>query len=285
MIPALFGVSVSQINLLLDTIIASYLQDGSVSWLYYSDRLLEFPLGLFGIAIATVILPNLARLHATDNQQDFRVTMDWGISLICLLGIPSMFGLILLAEPILLTVFAHGEFTIDDANKASWSLIAYCVGLVPLMLIKVLAPAFYARQDIKTPVRIGIIAMVANMAFNLMLAPFISYAGLALATSMSGALNAWLLYQGLQRGGIYQLSRTTAVLILRAVLAAVTMAAMIWYLLPDIRVLQQAGFAARAQSVGLVIVAAVPVYFFTLWLVGARLADLKRQSVAESPSK
>lgn len=285
MIPALFGVSVSQINLLLDTVIASYLQDGSVSWLYYSDRLLEFPLGLFGIAIATVILPNLARLHATDNQQDFRVTMDWGISLICLLGIPSMFGLILLAEPILLMVFAHGEFTIDDANKASWSLIAYCVGLVPLMLIKVLAPAFYARQDIKTPVRIGIIAMVANMVFNLMLAPFISYAGLALATSMSGALNAWLLYQGLRNGDIYRLSRHTMLLIVRAIAAASAMAGVIWALLPDIHLLQQAGFAQRAESVGLVIVAAVPVYFVTLWLVGARLTDLKRQSVAESPSK
>lgn len=285
MIPALFGVSVSQINLLLDTVIASYLQDGSVSWLYYSDRLLEFPLGLFGIAIATVILPNLSRLHATDNQQDFRVTMDWGISLICLLGIPSMFGLILLAEPILLMVFAHGAFSIDDAHKASLSLVAYCAGLVPLMLVKVLAPAFYARQDIKTPVRIGIIAMVANMVFNLMLAPFISYAGLALATSLSGSLNAWLLYKGLARGGIYQLSRSTWLTILRAFAAAIAMAAVIWLLLPEISVLQQARFVQRAEAVGLVILAAVPVYFVTLWLVGARLTDLKRQSVAESTSK
>lgn len=285
MIPALFGVSVSQINLLLDTIIASYLQDGSVSWLYYSDRLLEFPLGLFGIAIATVILPNLARLHATDNQQDFRVTLDWGISLICLLGLPSMVGLILLAEPILLMVFAHGEFTVDDATKASWSLVAYCAGLVPLMLIKVLAPAFYARQDIKTPVRIGIIAMVANMVFNLLLAPFISYAGLALATSMSGALNAWLLYQGLKNGGIYQFSRHTLLTIGRAAAAAAVMGALIYYLLPDITALRQAGFAERAQGVGLVMLAAVPVYFLALFACGGRLADLKRQSVAESTSK
>lgn len=285
MIPALFGVSVSQINLLLDTVIASYLQDGSVSWLYYSDRLLEFPLGLFGIAIATVILPNLSRLHATDNQQDFRVTLDWGISLICLLGLPSMMGLILLAEPILLTVFAHGEFSIDDATKASWSLVAYGVGLLPLMLIKVLAPAFYARQDIKTPVRIGIIAMVANMGFNLLFAPFISYVGLALATSMSGALNAWLLYQGLKNGGIYQLSRHTLLTVGRALLAALLMGGVIWYLLPETSALQQAVFATRAESVGLVILAAVPVYFIALFLFGVRLTDLRRQSVAESTSK
>jgi putative peptidoglycan lipid II flippase len=275
-------VSVSQINLLLDAIIASFLQTGSVSWLYYSDRLLEFPLGMFGIAIATVILPNLSRLHATDNQKDFRATIDWSISLICLLGIPSMFGLIALAEPILLTVFAHGKFTALDATQASWSLIAYCVGLVPLMLIKVLAPAFYARQDIKTPVKIGIIAMAANMVFNLMLAPFISYVGLALATSMSGALNAWLLYHGLKKANIYQLSRHTLQTIGRALLAATAMAAMIWYLLPDIALLRTSAFGARAQAVGFVILAAVPVYFVVLGLLGVRLSHLKRQSVAEN---
>jgi putative peptidoglycan lipid II flippase len=282
MIPALFGVSVSQINLLLDAIIASFLQDGSVSWLYYSDRLLEFPLGMFGIAIATVILPSLSRLHALDNQKDFRATMDWGIGLICLLGIPSMFGLLMLAEPILLTVFAHGKFTAQDASQASWSLIAYVIGLLPLMLIKVLAPAFYARQDIKTPVRIGIIAMVANMVFNLLLAPFISYVGLALATTLSGALNAWLLYQGLKKADIYRLSRHTLLLIARALAAGLVMAALLAYLLPDVAILRQSHFAGRAEVVGLLVLAAVPVYFVALWLFGVRVRDLKRQTIAES---
>ncbi len=282
MIPALFGVSVSQINLLLDAIIASFLQDGSVSWLYYSDRLLEFPLGMFGIAIATVILPSLSRLHALDNQKDFRATMDWGIGLICLLGIPSMFGLLMLAEPILLTVFAHGKFTVQDASQASWSLIAYVIGLLPLMLIKVLAPAFYARQDIKTPVRIGIIAMAANMVFNLLLAPFISYVGLALATTLSGALNAWLLYQGLKKADIYRLSRHTLLLIARALAAGLVMAALLAYLLPDVASLRQSHFAGRAEVVGLLVLAAVPVYFVALWLFGVRVRDLKRQTIAES---
>lgn len=282
MLPALFGVSVSQINLLLDTVIASFLQTGSVSWLYYSDRLLEFPLGLFGIAIATVILPSLSRQYATSNHHEFKGTVDWSITLICLLGLPSMAGLIVLAQPILLTVFAHGRFTAFDASQSSLSLIAYASGLVPLMLIKVLAPAFYARQDVKTPVRIGIIAMVANMVFNLMLAPFISYVGLALATSMSGALNAWLLYQGLKKAEIYQLSRHTLWLILKAAVAAAAMAGLIYWLLPSMSAFTSMAFADRGLCLAGLFAAAVPAYFAMLWLFGVRISDIKRHTVAES---
>ncbi len=282
MLPALFGVSVSQINLLLDTVIASFLQNGSVSWLYYSDRLLEFPLGLFGIAIATVILPSLSRQYATSNHEEFKGTVDWSITLICLLGLPSMAGLIVLAEPILLTVFAHGRFTAFDASQSSLSLIAYASGLVPLMLIKVLAPAFYARQDVKTPVRIGIIAMVANMVFNLMLAPFISYIGLALATSMSGALNAWLLYHGLKKAEIYQLSKQTLWIIAKAAVAAAAMAGLIYWLLPPISAFASMAFSQRGLWLAGVFAAAVPAYFALLWLFGVRISDIKRHTVVES---
>ncbi len=284
MLPALFGVSVSQINLLLDAVIASFLMTGSVAWLYYSDRLLEFPLGMFGIAIATVILPNLSRQFASAEHHEFKRTLDWSISVICLLGLPSMAGLIVLAEPILLTVFAHGKFTAFDASQSSLSLIAYATGLVPLMLIKVLAPAFYARQDIKTPVRIGIIAMVANMVFNLMLAPFISYVGLALATAMSGSLNAWLLYQGLVKGNIYQIGRPTIVLLVKAILASGLMAAAMWYFSPSIAVWQQLSLSDQAQQLGLQLLGAVPLYFGLLWLFGVRIKQLKRQTIAETKS-
>jgi len=284
MLPALFGVSVSQINLLLDAIIASFLMTGSVAWLYYSDRLLEFPLGMFGIAIATVILPSLSRQFATDNHQEFKRTLDWSISIICLLGLPSMAGLIVLAEPILLTVFAHGKFTAFDASQSSLSLMAYASGLVPLMLIKVLAPAFYARQDIKTPVRIGIIAMVANMVFNLMLAPFISYVGLALATAMSGGLNAWLLYHGLVKRDIYQCAPATLWLITKAVLASGLMAAVLWWVSPAISEWQQMPFSAKAQQLTLLVVIAAPAYFALLWLFGVRINQLKRQTIAETKS-
>lgn len=284
MIPALFGVSVSQINLLLDAVIASFLMTGSVAWLYYSDRLLEFPLGIFGIAIATVILPNLSRQFATDDQHEFKRTLDWSFSLICLLGLPSMAGLIVLAEPILLTVFAHGKFSAFDASQASLSLIAYASGLVPLMLIKVLAPAFYARQDIKTPVRIGIIAMVANMVFNLMLAPFISYVGLALATALSGSLNAWLLYHGLVKRDIYRLNSTTLWLLGKAVLAAALMAALMFWCSPNIAGWLNMPFAAKAWTLLWLVAMAVPVYFGLLWLFGVRISQLKRQTIAETKS-
>lgn len=281
MIPALFGVSVSQINLLLDAVIASFLQDGSVSWLYYSDRLLEFPLGMFGIAIATVILPNLSRHHALDDHRAFQGTMDWAILLICVLGLPSMVGLAVLAEPILLTVFAHGRFTAADATASAWSLMAYCVGLVPLMLIKALAPGFYSRQDVKTPVRIGIIAMIANMAFNLMLAPFMSYAGLALATSFSGSLNAWLLYRGLKQQQIYQLAPHLRGLLTKAALAAGGMGAVVFWLMPSVEAFQQMDLLQRGSWVGGGISAAVVVYVALLWGLGIRPMHFRRQSIAE----
>ena len=211
MAPAIFGVSVSQINLLLDTVLATFLPTGSVSWLYYSDRLSELPLGVFGIAIATVILPNLSRHHVAQSTQAFSQTLDWALKMILLIAVPAAVALILLAEPILVTLFYYGEvMTIRDMAMASLSLKAYAAGLIAFMLIKVLAPGFFARQDMRTPVRIGVIAMVMNMLFNLLLViPLHSYwqvghLGLAAATSLSAFLNAILLYFALRKQGIYQ---------------------------------------------------------------------------------
>ena len=211
MAPAIFGVSVSQINLLLDTVLATFLPTGSVSWLYYSDRLSELPLGVFGIAIATVILPNLSRHHVAQSTQAFSQTLDWALKMILLIAVPAAAALILLAEPILVTLFYYGEvMTIRDMTMASLSLKAYAAGLIAFMLIKVLAPGFFARQDMRTPVRIGVIAMVMNMLFNLLLViPLHSYwqvghLGLAAATSLSAFLNAILLYFALRKQGIYQ---------------------------------------------------------------------------------
>jgi putative peptidoglycan lipid II flippase len=211
MAPAIFGVSVSQINLLLDTVLATFLPTGSVSWLYYSDRLSELPLGVFGIAIATVILPNLSRHHVAQSTQAFSQTLDWALKMILLIAVPAAVALILLAEPILVTLFYYGEMmTVRDMAMASLSLKAYAAGLVAFMLIKVLAPGFFARQDMRTPVRIGVIAMVMNMLFNLLLViPLHSYwqvghLGLAAATSLSAFFNAILLYFALRKQGIYQ---------------------------------------------------------------------------------
>lgn len=210
MAPALFGVSVSQINLLLDTVLASFLPTGSVSWLYYSDRLVELPLGVFGVALATVITPSLSRQHAAEDPASFSRTLDWAMRSVLVLALPASLALVILAEPILLTLFQYGETTVQDMGMAALSLRAYALGLLAFMLIKVLAPGYFARQDMKTPVRIGIYAMVANMGLNLLfVVPLyvwfnIGHVGLALATAVSAYLNAFLLYRGLRRRGIYQ---------------------------------------------------------------------------------
>ena len=223
MIPALFGVSVSQINLLLDTLIASFLVTGSMSWLYYSDRLLEFPLGLFGIAIATVILPTLSRNHIGKNPEAFQQNIDWAVRAVCFVGFPAAAGLGVLAEPILKVIFERGAFTSQTAIMASFSLTAYAIGLVGFMLVKVLAPGFFSRQDTKSPVKFGIICMVANMAFNLILVIPLAYIGLALATSLSGLLNAGLLYYALRRDKVYVLSQQTKAFILRSLISTALM--------------------------------------------------------------
>ncbi|SNY54568.1 putative peptidoglycan lipid II flippase [Arsukibacterium tuosuense] len=282
MLPALFGVSVSQINLLLDTVIASFLLTGAVSWLYYSDRLIEFPLGLFGIAIATVILPNLSRHHATASGAKFRHTLDWAIRFVAMFGLPAMAALIVLAKPIIMLLFMRGEFSQHDVEMVSYSLMAYATGLLSFMLIKVLAPGFYARQDIKTPVRIGIIAMVANMVFNLMLAPWLSYVGLALATAMSASLNAFLLYRGLALAGVFNFSKSSWLFLAKIAVASCLMAGGLYWLSPAFTVWLALDFWAQAGRLALLCVLGIVGYFAMLWLLGVRLSHFRVQTIAES---
>ncbi|OZN25200.1 murein biosynthesis integral membrane protein MurJ [Actinobacillus seminis] len=274
MIPALFGVSVSQINLLLDTFIASFLMTGSISWLYYSDRLLEFPLGLFGIAISTVILPTLARHHVnrSDNEAsslDFHNTMDWGVRMILLLGVPAMVGIAILAQPMLVVLFMRGEFLFSDVQAASYSLWAFNGGLLSFMLIKILANGYYARQDTKTPVKIGIIAMISNMGFNLLAIPF-SYVGLAIASAMSATLNAYLLYRGLAKADVYHFSKQSAVFFLKVLCAALVMGTVVWHYTPPIEHWQHMSFLTRTHWLGWLIGLAAMVYVGALLLLGIR---------------
>lgn len=279
MIPALFGVSVSQINLLLDTLIASFLMTGSISWLYYSDRLLEFPLGLFGIAISTVILPTLARHHVNRDKNDgqsnqhFRNTMDWGIRMILLLGIPAMVGIAILAQPLLLVLFMRGNFGLNDVQAASFSLWAFNAGLLSFMLIKILANGYYARQDTKTPVKIGIIAMISNMLFNLLAIPF-SYVGLAMASAMSATLNAYLLYHGLVKQDVYHFSRQSAVFFAKVFFSAAVMGGLVWYNTPNLLEWYAMSFLTRIHWLMWLIGLAILVYFGSLILVGIRKQDL-----------
>lgn len=275
MIPALFGVSVSQINLLLDTFIASFLQTGSISWLYYSDRLLEFPLGLFGIAIATVILPSLSSSHINKSPESFAKTIDWGIRSVCFLGVPAMLGLMVLAEPMLRVLFMRGEFDMQDVSMSAMSLWAYASGLLSFMLVKVLAPGYYSRQDTKTPVKFGIVAMLSNMILNIIFAVPFGYVGLAIATALSATLNAGLLWFGLYKSGVYQRQEQSVAVLFRIVCSGVVMAGLLFYMTPALA--QWAEFSLLESVLhltGLIIGGAI-VYLLSNLILGLRLNHFK----------
>jgi len=274
-IPALFGVSVTQINLLFDTLIASFLITGSISWLYYANRLLEFPLGLFGIGIATVILPSLAKLHSKNSPKEFTATLDWGIKIISLFGWPAFAGLMVLAQPIVMLLFMRGEFNQSEVIQVSMALFAYLSGLLSFMFIKILAPGYYARQDTKTPVSIGIKAMAANMVFNLILAPFFGFVGLAIATSLSATLNAWLLYRGLKAQGVYQLSQTTLLFIGKIVVSAGIMAIVVYQLSDSFELWLNLTFIEQVQKLIVCILLGAISYLISIILMGVRISDFK----------
>ena len=281
MLPTLFGSSVAQINLLFDTLIASFLAAGSVSWLYYSDRLMEFPLGTLAIAMATVILPNLSRRHAESDPERFRLTLDWALRLAVLFGVPAALGLALLAGPILVTLFHSAAFGTHDVTMATASLMAYAVGLIGHILIKVLLPGYYARQDTATPVRIGVVAMIANMLANMVLVVSMVYlgfgaphAGLAFATSLSAFLNAVLLYRGLTRAGVYRAGPGWRRFAGQVALASLAMSVLLLWGGGDVQGWLTDNPADRAAALGALVMGGAVVYFSALWLVGFRPASL-----------
>jgi putative peptidoglycan lipid II flippase len=270
MVPALFGVSVSQLNLLLDTLIASFLVSGSISWLYYSDRLMEFPVGILAVGLGTVILPNLSRNHSEKSPQAFSDTLDWALRVTLLLGIPSAIGLLLLAGPMLATLFYSDAFNEDDVRMATLSLMAYSPGLLAIMLIKILAPGFYARQDTRTPVRIGIIAMVSNMVFNIILVFPLAHAGLALATTLSSSLNAYLLYRGLRKDRVLMPHKGWLSQLLKALVAGVLMGGFLIWGVGDVEFWLEVDFWRRIQYLVFWIGCAAGIYFLALLAMGVR---------------
>ncbi|TDO97179.1 murein biosynthesis integral membrane protein MurJ [Marinomonas balearica] len=273
--PALFGVSVGQINLLLDTVLASFLETGSITWLYLSDRLYELPLGLFAIAISTVILPSLSRSFAAENSGKFVNTLDWGLRVLLVIALPSSVALFFLAEPLIATIFYRGELTANDVQMAALSLQAYSVGLVFMMLIKVLAPGYYARQDTKTPVRIGIIAMISNMVFNLILVWPFGHVGLALATSLSAGLNAFLLWRGLAKDAYFVWHRRWLKHIVALVMACGVLAGWIYFYQRQGVDWLQLHDMQRVGHVAVLVVVGVALYGCSCILFGLRVKDLK----------
>ncbi|MES9846266.1 MAG: murein biosynthesis integral membrane protein MurJ [Candidatus Sedimenticola sp. PURPLELP] len=270
MLPALFGVSVTQVNLLLDTLIASFLQEGSISWLYYSDRLVELPVGVLGVALATVILPSLSKKHAADSQEGFSATLDWALRWALLLGLPAAVGLLLLSGPMIATLFQSSVFDARDVAMSQRSLMAYSLGLMPFILIKIFAPGFYARQDTRTPVKIAVIAMVTNMVLNLILVFPLAHAGLALATALSASLNALLLYRGLRGEGVYQPPKGWPGLLLKAGVASLVMGAVLFWLGGELQLWLELDSWSRVSRLLVAVFSGAAAYFAALFLMGIR---------------
>ena len=285
MLPAIFGSSVAQISVLLDTLIASFLVAGSISWLWYADRLVEFPLGVFGTALATVILPHLSEQHARSSPQVFSDTLDWVLRLVLVVGLPAAVGLALVAEPLLATLFLRGEFGLHDVAMTAAAVRAYAPGLLGFILVKVLAPGYFARQDTRAPVRAGIVSLVTGMAlagtFVVTLlatgwAP--PHAGIAAGTSCSALLNAGLLFFGLRRAGVYRARAGWGLLALRVVAASVAMAIAVeaaFVLAGDWLALST---LARLGWLAGIVCGGAALYFGACFALGLRVHDFKVRS-------
>lgn len=282
MLPSLFGASVMQVNLLVDTAIATFLAPGSVSWLYYADRLMEFPLGVFAVALGSVVLPRLTRAHSLRASEDFSRTLDNALRLVLLVALPAAVGLATLAGPFMVTLFTRGAFDALDAQMAAWALVAYAVGLPGFTSIKILAPGYYARQDTKSPVRIGLVAVVTNLVLMGLLVPLWIFAGwpaphaaLALATSCAALLNAALLAVGLRRRGHWRPAPGWGILLARTVFANLAMAAVLWFLSPAFHRWLASGIWTRiGQLLGLVL-AGVATYLLALFAAGLRFHHVR----------
>ncbi|MBC7780717.1 MAG: murein biosynthesis integral membrane protein MurJ [Proteobacteria bacterium] len=278
--PALFGVSVAQLSLLINTIFASFLVSGSVSWLYYADRLMEFPTGLLGVALGTILLPSLAKSHADRTSEEYSKLLDWGLRMTLMLSAPAAVALAVLSVPLVATLFHHGAFDANDVAMTRSALLAYSVGLVGLIAVKVLAPGFYARQDVRTPVKIALITLAATQAMNLLLVQPLAHAGLALAIALGACLNALLLWLGLRRIGAYLPQPGWAQFIAKIGLALALMAGALWWAAgPSAPWLVWQGFE-RAGRLAVVCAIGATVYFTTLALLGFRLRDFSRRAVS-----
>ena len=274
--PAVVGVSVAQISLLLNTIFASFLRTGSVSWLYYADRLMEFPTGLLGAALGTILLPSLAKLHAEGAADEYSNLLDWGLRLTFLLAIPAAAALAILATPLVATLFLYGRFGVDDLLMTRQALIAYSVGLLGLIAVRVLAPGFYARQDIRTPVKIALVALAATQAMNAAFIWPFEHAGLALAIALGACLNAALLYRGLRRREIFRPRPGWGAFVAKVAGAVGAMALAVAFAMGPAEWWIGADWRLRAPALAGLVTLGAAVYFGALWALGFRARDFLR---------
>jgi len=283
MLPGIVGSSVMQINLLFDIFVASFLVTGSITWLYYADRMLEFPLGVFGIALATVILPSLSNKHAADDAAGFSHMLDFAMRWVFIIGLPAAVALFLLAKPLLATFLQHGEYSVDSIEMSIFALQAYSFGLLAHMLVKVLAPGYFARQDTKTPMKIGLIAMASNMILNVVFVLALYqlevdglHAGLAMATAASGVINAYLLWHGLAKAKVHQANKGWLRFALQITVACVAMVGILLFTLNSIGQWYNLGLMAQILNLSMLVALGGVSYFAVLFALGIRLKDLRR---------
>lgn len=278
MAPAILGVSVAQISLLINTIFASFLETGSVSWLYYADRLMEFPSGMLGAALGTILLPSLAKYHAKGEFDEYSRLLDWGLRLTLLLAAPAAVALATIATPLIATLFHHGAFTDVDVFKTRDALVAYSFGLLGLILVKVLAPGFYARQNVRTPVKIALLTLFVTQALNLALIGWLKHVGLALSIGLAACVNAGLLYRGLRRHGIYAPQPGWLAFSLKLALALSIMGCALWFASGNPSQWLQWNTSIRLLRLSFIVIFGAGIYFATLWLIGFRLKDFRRRA-------
>ena len=277
MIPGIIAGGVSQLNMLVDTILASFLPTGSPTWLYVSDRLMQLPLGIFAIAIGTVLLPRLSSLHQTEDKEGFSRTMDWSIRLVFLIGVPSIIGLVLLSEPIILTLFERGEFIATDTRQASFSLIALALGLIAFMLIKVLIPGFFARQNPKTPLKVAAASMVVNAVLAWLLAFYLGFnhVGLAIASSIAAYFSITILLFILLKNKIYQVQKGWIIFLGRILAACLVMTVIVNLMNVEMFAWRELDQVVRFMQLLLITFSGIATYLAVLWISGLRLRDLK----------
>jgi len=273
MAPAVFGVSVSQVSLLINTIFASFLVSGSVSWLYYADRLMEFPAGVLGVALGTILLPSLSKHHASGSPAEYSRLLDWGLRLTLLLALPAAAALAVLALPLIATLFHYGRFSDTDAWMTREALVAYSLGLVGLILVKILAPGFYARQNVATPVKIGLITLVATQAMNFAFIGPLKHAGLALAIGLGACLNALLLYLMLRKQTIYAPEPGWLAFALKVAVSVLAMAAALWFAMGPQAAWLQAGWQWKVGMLTGLVALGSAVYGACLLALGFRPRD------------
>lgn len=274
--PAIFGVSVAQISLIINTIFASFLISGSVTWMYYADRLMEFPTGILGVALGTILLPTLSKYAANQADELFSHLLDWSIRLALLLALPAAVGLAVLSMPLISTLFMYGKFSTYDALMTQYALLAYAFGLVGLILIKVLAPGFYAQKNIKTPVKIALVTLVLTQVLNLIFVWHLKHAGLALAISLGACLNAGGLWYLLVKKGIYRSQIAWVNFLGKISIALIFMAASIWACSTFFQLSWEGSAWQRVAQLSALVILGALVYFVVLYLLGFRVKDFNR---------